>query len=236
MPGLLQNCFSINIDFVIFNFTYRSMNRVLAFFLLCTLASVTLHAQTWELKTDKGGIRVYTAKVENTNFKSVKVTCDIAAKPAQLLAVLLDVNKHEEWVYNTKVSRVIKKTGDNDIIFYAEVRTPWPFTNRDYVAHLVTSQPSAGTIIIDSHAEPALLPENKNLVRIIHSDSRWVITSVNSNLQHIEYIVRFDPAGSIPAWLMNMFVTEGPYETFKKLQDRVHLPAYENAHFDFIKG
>jgi len=212
------------------------MNKIIASLLFCLLISVRLCAQSWDLKSDKGGIKIYTAKVENSNFKSVKVVCDIAAKPAVLLAVLMDVSKHEEWVYNTKASRLLKKTSDNDITFYAEVKTPWPFTNRDYIAHLVATQPAPGTITIESHTEPNLLPENKGLVRILHSDSYWNIKTVNSNLLHIEYTVRFDPAGAIPAWLMNMFITDGPYETFKNLQNRVHLPAYQNAHYDFIKG
>jgi hypothetical protein len=211
------------------------MNRFFTPLLLFVFASVNAFAQSWDLKTDKGGIKIYTAKVENSSFKSVRVTCDIVAKPEQLLAVLFDINKHEEWVYNTKTSKMLKRNGENDFTFYAVVRTPWPFANRDYVAHLTAASPSPGLVTIDSHAIPGVMPENKDLVRIMHSDSHWNIIYGNNNVLHIEYTIRFDPGGAIPAWLMNMFVTEGPYQTFSKLQERVRMPAYQNAHFDFVK-
>ena len=197
--------------------------------------TITANAQSWDLKIDKDGIKVYTAKVEESSFKSVKATCDISTTLDQLLAVLMDVNRHEEWVYSTKVSKLLKKNAENDVVFYAEVKTPWPLTNRDYIAHLVATSPSPGVIVIESHAEPNDLPVNNDKVRVVHSDSRWVITTTGNNTLHIEYNVRFDPAGSVPAWLTNMFLTDGPFETFKHLRDRVRMPIYKNAHYDFIK-
>jgi hypothetical protein len=30
-----------------------------------------------------------------------------------------------------------------------------------------------------------------------------------------------DPAGSLPNWMVNLFITKGPYETFVKLREEV---------------
>jgi hypothetical protein len=61
------------------------------------------------------------------------------------------------------------------------------------------------------------------------------MTAIGNNTIKIDYVVQFDPSGSVPAWLTNMFVTKGPMETFEKLQGRVSMQVYKNARFDFIK-
>jgi hypothetical protein len=43
-----------------------------------------------------------------------------------------------------------------------------------------------------------------------------------------------DPGGSIPAWLINMFATKGPYESVDAMRKHVLKPAYANVHLPFI--
>ncbi len=208
--------------------------------LMCILLLMPVFAQlqaqvAWDLKKDKNGIKVYTAKQGNSNFKSVKVECTVNAKFPQLIAALFDIDKHHEWVYNTKSAKLLKKISDSELVYYSEVTAPWPCSNRDFVAHLKVSERSPGILIIESHAEPGNVEYKKNCVRILVSDSYWTITAVSNNTLKLDYVIRFDPGGSVPAWLINLFITEGPYETFKNLQERVHLSEYQNAHYSFIR-
>jgi hypothetical protein len=199
-------------------------------------ASAQMQAQTvWEQKKDKNGIKVFTANQGNSNYKSVRVECTVNAKFSQLIAFLFDIEKHKEWVYNTKSAQLCKRVSDSELIYYSEVTAPWPFSNRDFVAHLKVSQRSPGLLTIESHAEPGYLPYKKSCVRILNSDSYWTITAQSNNTLKLDYVIRFDPGGSIPAWLINLFITEGPYETFKNLRERVKSPAYQNAHYSFIR-
>ena len=133
---------------------------------------------------------------------------------------MLDTDKQHEWVYNNKRSTLLKKASDHELIFYSEVNVPWPCSNRDYIAHLTVSQQSAQVIAIESHAEPNFIPQKKGIVRIAFSHSHWIITTLGNGQLGIEYTVQFDPGGSAPAWITNMFVTKGPFETFKKLKAR----------------
>jgi hypothetical protein len=50
----------------------------------------------------------------------------------------------------------------------------------------------------------------------------------------VQYELRVDPAGSLPAWLVNMLSSKGPYESFLNLKTQLLKPKYANAKFSFI--
>lgn len=216
------------------------MTRHLAGKMLAAIAillwSMDMHAQNdWHLKKDEDDIKVYTKNVECSNFKSIKVECNINARLSQLIAFLLDVSKQHDWVYGNKTSQLLRTVGANEIIFYSEVDLPWPCTNRDYISHIVINQLSPSYVTIDAHTEPDLLPRKDGKVRVVKSNAHWDITSLSSSVQKIIYTVEFDPAGSVPAWLVNMFLTKGPLQTFQRLRACLVKPENQNLLASFIK-
>ena len=76
---------------------------------------------------------------------------------------------------------------------------------------------------------------HKDIVRIQESYSKWVITPLQNGQVKIEYELRVDPGGKVPVWLINMFATKGPFETFKKLREQVKKPFYSHISLPFIK-
>jgi START domain len=214
------------------------VKSVLLIVIIMVMGAVTtcLYAEPeWKLRKDEEGIKVYTANTDNSNFKSVKVECVVNARFSQLVAFLMDVDKQHDWVYGNKSSQLIKKTGANDMVFYSEVSVPWPCTNRDYIAHITVAQRSPQLVTIDSHSEPDLLPLKQGKIRVRSSVAHWEVTSSGKDGLKIVYTVSFDPSGTVPAWLTNLFITKGPFQTFQKLKEQVMLPAYQNAYVDFIK-
>ncbi len=204
--------------------------------LLLMLVCMGAHAQpNWSLKKDEDGIKVFTSTTDNSSIKAIKVECTMAATPSQLVAYLLDIDKQPEWVYNTKSSTLLTKVKDNELIFYSVTEVPWPCTNRDYIAHFTINQVAPDHIVIDSKAEPDRLPRKDGIVRVKSSIAHWDITTTGPNTLNIVYTVQFDPGGAIPAWLINLFLTKGPYHTFEKLREGANKPAYQNAHVSFIK-
>lgn len=79
------------------------------------------------------------------------------------------------------------------------------------------------------------VPEKNGVVRIERSIGKWIITPLDKNHVKIDYELQADPGGDIPAWLTNMFVTQGPLQSFKNLRTEVQNPAYRNAKLAFIK-
>ncbi len=211
------------------------MNKAVLTFLLCIMGIAAIAQPEWHLKKDEDGIKVYTGETPNSNFKSIKVDCIINATVPQIIACLCDMSIQTEWVYNSKSAKLVKKIKDNEFEFYSEVNVPWPGTNRDYIAHITIVQQSPQLTTIDSHSEPGAVPEKDGLVRVKKSTAHWELIPVNKQSVRILYTLTFDPAGAVPAWLTNLFLTKGPFETFKKLKEEVKRPAYQNAHFDYIK-
>ncbi|RYY11715.1 MAG: lipid-binding protein, partial [Chitinophagaceae bacterium] len=172
---------------------------------------------------------------ENSNLKAIRVDCELNTTLTKLTAVILDANAGKEWVYSTKSSVLLKQVSPSEIYYYSEISLPWPLSNRDFIAHLITKQdPLTKVVTIDGPVEPNYLPVNKGIVRVSKSFGKWIITPKGPGKVRLEYTLETDPGGSIPAWLVNMFVTKGPFETFKRLKEQLNKPKYAVVQLPFI--
>lgn len=198
---------------------------------LLGIGSLPAFAQTqWQLRTEKDGIKVYSSDVPESKIKAIKVIGEFYATPAQLAAVVMDVNTATDWVYHLKSSTLIKKVSSNEIYYYAEVSLPWPAANRDFVAHLIVTQnPQTRAITIDGPAVPGYVPVKKGLVRIDNSIGKWIITPIGQNQVRVEYSIHVDPGGSLPSWLVNMFADQAPVQIFKNLKNELQKPVYRGG-------
>ncbi|MCD6012829.1 MAG: lipid-binding protein [Flavipsychrobacter sp.] len=217
------------------SFKLSSVTAILATMMFCLFATHGTAQVQWQLKKNEDGIKVYTGNTPNSNFKSIKVECTVNATLSQLVAFLLDVTKQKDWVYCSKDCRLVKRVAPNEIVYYSQLEVPWPATDRDYISHIVITQNTPHALVIEANTEPDQLPQTPGAVRVKKSQARWEVTAISKDQLKILYTVSFDPAGSLPAWLVNMFVTKGPYLTFQKLREVANKPEYKNAHVDFIK-
>ncbi len=204
--------------------------------LICLLLQTTAQCQEdWKLKKDKNGIQVYSRKTPNFKFDELKVDCIFEGKISQLAAVILDVNNQYQWVYKTAKSELLKQVTDADLFYYSEIECPWPFDNRDLIARMTITQNTSTKILsIVAKSVDDYLPRKKNLVRVKYSSALWTITPLSNAQFKVEYKIQIDPGDGVPAWILNMFATNGPYESFKNLKDKIMLPAYAAAKFPFI--
>ena len=197
----------------------------------------TALAQTdWKLNTDKEGIKIYTSIVAASKVKAVKVTCNVQATLSQFVTVLLDVKAAPEWVYHTKSAVLVKQVSPSELYYYSEVNLPWPIQNRDFVAHLtVTQHPVTKVVTVDGPAAGGMVPVKDGIVRIENSTGKWVLTPMANGYVAVVYTLHVDPGGSLPAWLVNMFATEGPYKIFEKLKQQLLKPAYKGVKLAYLE-
>jgi len=210
--------------------TGRFYQIIALLFLLITQLSPASAQTDWKLVTNKEGIKVYTSIVPDSKIKAIKVECDLDATPSQLAALIMDVKTATDWVYHTKSAVVVKQVSPSELYYYSEINLPWPAANRDFVAHLTVSQnPDTKVVTIQGPAVPGLVPAKAGVVRIDHSDGKWVITPTGPDEVKVVYTIHVDPGGDLPSWLVNMFASEGPLHIFRNLKAELQKQAFKNS-------
>ena len=191
--------------------------------------------EVWTLRKEKNGIKVLTHKNKNYKFDEIEVECEFEGRISQLAALLLDVDNQYLWVYKTLKSTLIKRVNPADVFFYTEIDCPWPYENRDLIVHMSIAQNPVNKVmtIIANNAE-GVLPDKKDITRVKYSRAVWTITPLINNKFKIDYKVQIDLGPDIPAWLLNMFSSNAPYETFMNLKEKIKLPQYVKAKFPFL--
>lgn len=217
--------------------TSSLLKAVLALVFLLSVKPVW--AQTnWKLAADEDGIKVFTSPVADSKIKALKVEYTLQQTTlSQLTAVLMDIKNAPQWVYATKSCTILKQVSPAEVYYYSEISMPWPVDNRDFVAHLTATQNEDTKVVtIDGPVANGMVPLKKNVVRVEHSNGKWVLIPVGSNQVKIEYTLQVDPGGLIPAWIVNLFASEGPMHSFKKLKQQVQKPAYKNITLPYIRN
>lgn len=193
------------------------MKHFLFILILCQ-GFFPLYAQEkWKLTKEENGIKIYTGHSDSSSFKSIKVHTVLEGTPEKLISILRSVERNKDWVYSTRKATLVKKTSPDDFIYYAETTLPWPMTNRDQAIRMtINHNPATQLLTVVTAGMPDFTPKTA-LVRIPYFYARWEVTVPDPNHIEINYFMQVNPGGSLPPWIVNLFVTKGPYETFYTL-------------------
>ena len=176
----------------------------------------------WELKKDKDSIRVFTRTSETSKFNELKVEFSLRGSYGQLRAILEDVENYKSWVYATKTSNLVEKKGTGDLIYYSEIAAPWPISNRDFYSNTrIWIDSTQGALHITSRNVSDSYPHIGHIVRIPYLKADWSVSVLSPGWLRIEYTLGWNPGGSIPAWVANMFSTNGPFQSFSQLKKKM---------------
>jgi START domain-containing protein len=183
--------------------------------LLATLLPLWLHAsaqaQHWELARDENNIKVYKANSDSSKYKIIKVEAKMQGTIKKLMAILKDVGNNKNWVYNTKESHLIQAVNENELLYYAETRLPWPFSNRDVVIRMhFECDSSANVLKVKARGEPGAAPEISGRVRVPKFRDYWSVKFDGVDTLNILYFLEVNPGGYISPAVANLFVTKGP--------------------------
>ena len=189
----------------------------------------------WNKSKSGSGVVVFTRAVPGSPIKEIKADLELACSLNTAVACLSDISLYPQWIYQMTEARIISKVSPTDFTVYQKISTPWPLDDRDVCGHYTIKQnPVSKDIVMETHAVPNVLPAVKGIVRVRKNHTVWVLRPLAKNKLKGEYFISLDPAGEVPAWIINLFITEGPYSSLTKLKQRVLLPKYANAHFDWV--
>ena len=205
------------------------MRNLLFIFLIINSFVPFVNAQSWTLKKDSEGIKVFTrpSKISMDEFKGV-VT--LTAKLETVAAVLRDVAANTQWVADCKDSKVLKKIDENNLYIYYVQYNPWPVDNRDAVIKVTTTMDfNVGKVIVKmqstSETTHALC---EDCVRMTLNGS-YILEYIDREHTRVTYENASNPNGSISASLASSASVDLPFRTMQGLKKMVAQKKYIDA-------
>ena len=201
----------------------QTISKAIACFLLSVWFVPTMIAQDWEHEKTVDGIEIFTRAVPGEDLLELKIEFTLATRLGPLVALLDDVESYTEWVYKATKFEQVLSTGDGEGIFYGQVDFPWPMDDRDYVITCTTEQdPHTKVVTLESRTcEHQLREVSKDFIRVPSHFNRWELHPISSNEVRCIYLLKSDPGGSIPKWLINLAIDKGAVETIQNLRERI---------------
>ena len=187
---------------------------------LLFMISLSAQAQEWELAKNEDGIKVYTRKVEGRAVKSYKAKAVINAPIDKVYFIYTDLESYQKVMQDQAEIELLEKN-NNRYILYSKIDMPWPADDRDMVSETKIEKKDNGQIIIRSKCLKNRLAPKKDYVRIKDCWEIVTLTPVGNDKVEIQIEGLFDAGGSLPGWLVNMFLVDGPFDTIGNIKKMV---------------
>lgn len=196
-------------------------------------------SQEWLLSETKNNITIYTRDYEGSNFNAFKAVTIIDQSIESIFAVISDPISCPLWVDNCIESFAYtnhqqKKPQFNNRYGYALNHLPWPFKNRDIIVNIVTSnKPDTNEITIIMSSDENLISSTDDAIHITDSHAKYILRPIKSNQTEFIWMQHTEPAGDLPAWLVNSMIIDLPLKSISKLQEVAKQKKYQDAMIEF---
>lgn len=187
-------------------------------FLISIAISHFAQAEEWELVKDKNDIKIYTRNTEGSKYKTYKGEAILNMDIREIYKVLVDVENYDRWVYECSESRLLSEKENQEYVFYSIIHMPWPFDDRDMITRLVVSDKN-DTIRLATKLDPGHMDPVDGIVRISAYDEITTLIRIGEGKVKMVMEGYLEPGGKLPAWLYNMFLSEGPYESIMSIKE-----------------
>jgi len=172
-------------------------------------------SKEWILEKESATIKVFTREVESTNIKEFKAQAVINSPASKIVEILKDVRNYPLWIEDVRSSRVLSE--DPKLNFYYELHLPWPIKNRDVAMAMdITINPDRSTLLKLANIAQQIT-EYPDFIRITDITGYWFVDPIDEQSCEVTYQFLADPEGFLPAWVINLFIVDGPFKTLENL-------------------
>jgi len=185
------------------------------------LTLLSIHAQEWKLAKIVDSIQVYTRSVEGTSVKSYKALASINAPIDAVSFLFTDLDSYKEMMKDMGELELLQNTNNGKYVFYSKMGMPWPVKDRDVVTETIIEKGSDGIITIKTNTLENWVEPKDGFVRIVNY---WeVLTLTPDGKEKVEIHIEglFDMGGSLPPWIINMFLVDGTIDIIKNIREQV---------------
>jgi ribosome-associated toxin RatA of RatAB toxin-antitoxin module len=170
----------------------------------------------WELKKNEDGVTVYTRNVENSNINEFKASTKLSSSAETIFNIILDVKNYIKWIEDIEYAEEVYLR-ENEIGMYYQLGLPWPIKDRDVTLVSKYRTLPDNSILFQLSNNSDLKEEDADFIRIKEIKGQWLIKPIDKENCKVTYQFMADPEGFLPAWVVNIFVVNGPFKTLKNL-------------------
>ena len=174
----------------------------------------------WELEKNANGVQVFTRDNENSAIKEFKAIATVFADRLDIARCVARVTDYPNWFPDCGESRIIDIISPTKRKTYYRVDLPWPATDRYcyMIMHVETDNDKQETTI---HFNDTDGDEVSDCVRMASANGFWKMTTLDEKKTKVVYQFISDPAGSLPAWIINMFIVDNPFDALVALKKKM---------------
>ena len=189
---------------------------------------ISTSGAAWELQRNDEQAMAYSRIDKASGLQVCRVETVMKASLNALVAMQRDAARIPQWMDGVKSSRIVQEA-DNYYITHTLVPSPWPVKDRDSVVRSDIRQQDDGSVLIEFASVEGVVPLQKNYERVQNVKGCWCFTPLQDGKTRVEYEVMVDPGGKLPAWLVNRFALDVPYNSIKQMHKLVRDPQYQQA-------
>lgn len=176
----------------------------------------------WETITREQGVLVSTRAEPGRQFPSFRGIGRVNADVWEVLAILADADRHQEWMHQCNGSKLVRAIDSANRIIYNRTDAPWPVKDRDVVLHSTYSIAKEGKDIwarFEQTRDGAMGPVD-GVVRMTRLVGHYHLVKTGDAQCLVEYRVNADPGGSLPDWVVTQTTKDLPLHTLINLRER----------------
>ncbi len=215
-------------------------NNYMRFFLLTLAFSLVFpllsQSTEWTESKRKKGITVLIRPFSGSSIDEFLGKTEVEANIAQVVAILTDPSSCKNLYHECKELTTLSGNEQKSIV-YIRNGAPWPVNDRDAILDrgFEQNQKTFTTTMKMKKTESQTKPVPSGVTRMDSFEGVWRITPTSAGKLKIEYQAHFEPGGSVPQSVINLVLTDTPYETLLNLKKLVEEGKHKDTKFDWIK-
>lgn len=178
-----------------------------------------IQAQSWKIAKNKNGVKVETRFIDGWSIKQYRATVYIKTTLAKAVDAYRDPVKRKQFMKRSVSVSNLKEVSKNEIITYNHGNAPWPVADRDNITRSIFSKPTPNQVKVSMKSLPDYIPHKKGIVRLPRSEGYWLFTDQGDGTVKVVQQSVADLGGSVPDWLVNSTIVEGPYDTLLAMKN-----------------